>query len=421
MNKHDRSKPRMIILAAVTGLSLLLSACAPSGIKDLTSGIKSGETKANPVAQQKVADSVTGFSWDLFQATLAQEGNVMISPLSVQVALSMALNGAGGTTLEEMRKTLTIGDLSTEDLNQGMLDWLKSLDGKDAKAKWQVADSLWLHEGYDANPLFLETVKTFYQAEARTLDFSKPASVETINGWVKDKTNGKIDKILEKIGDDVRMYLINAVWFKADWETPFKAASTVPSDFHATSGTIQVPFMNRLGSIDVVTGAHGSGIVLPYTDPRFAFVAILPEEGTTPRELAAGMNMEDLKTLLGQRQTQQVQLALPRFESSFEAEMTPILQSLGMQQAFDAATADFSKMSASGAKELFITAVKHKTYVRVDEKGTEAAAATSVEMGVTSMPASGLEIRFDRPFLYAIVDVENGMPLFLGVMENPAE
>lgn len=411
---------KLSMLAAGLGLTLLVSACTPGGA-DLMSGIQAGEAVMNPSAQQAVAESVTDFSWNLFREALAEDGNVMVSPLSAHVALSMTMNGAGGETLAEMRQALAAGDMSLEDLNAGMSSWLTALAEKEGLAKWEVANSLWLRDGFESNKAFLETVKTFYQADARTLDFTKPESVETINGWVKDKTGGKIDSILDEIKDDVMMYLVNAVWFKADWSMPFKAAATAPGSFEAPSGTVETPFMNRLGAMDVVDGPLGSGIVLPYTDPRFAFVAVLPREGTTPRELVASMDMAALKKLMDQRQSQQVQLALPKFESTFDVELTPMMRALGMNLAFDAGQADFSGMSASGAKDLFISAIKHKTYIRVDEKGTEAAAVTSVEVGATSMPMEGLDMRFDRPFVYAVVDMENGMPLFLGVMENPAQ
>ena len=414
-------KSKLSLLAAGLGLVLIASACTSSGKSDLMSGIKAREATLNPSAQGIVAQSVTDFSWNLFREATAEDGNVMVSPLSAHIALSMTMNGAAGETLQEMRQALAAGDVSVEELNAGVSSWLQSLASEDAAAKWQVANSVWLRDGYEVKTSFLETLKTFYQADARTMDFASPESVKTINSWVNDKTDGKIDSILEEIKEDVMMYLINAVWFKADWEVPFKAAATAEGSFESPDGSVQTPFLNRLGAMDVVESPLGSGIVLPYTDPRFAFVAVLPKEGTPPRELVDAMDMATLKEMVDSRQSQQVQLALPKFESAFEAELSPMMQALGMKQAFMAETADFSGMSANGSRDLFISAIKHKTYIRVDEKGTEAAAVTSVEMSVTSMPAEGRNMRFDRPFLYAVVDVENGMPLFLGIMENPME
>ena len=171
--------------------------------------------------------------------------------------------------------------------------------------------------------------------------------------------------------------------------------------------------------MDVVSGDFGQGVVMPYTDPRFVFVALLPNEGTTPRQMAAKLDMAKLAALLESRTNTQVELTLPKFESSDEMELSAQLGQLGMPQAFDPNNADFSGMSADGSRDLFISAVRHKTWIRVDEEGTEAAAVTSVEMTATAMPMPGMEMRFDRPFLYAVVDVESGMPLFLGVMEDP--
>ena len=414
-------------LAIVTILCLTLTACAPAGMRDLMSGVpdasapspESTNVEPAPNAEGAVARAVNDFSWQLFQKALERDGNVMLSPLSVHVALSMAMNGAGGETLTQMRQVLATEGLSQEDLNQGVANWLESLTAEDAPAIWQVANSVWVHRDYQVSNTFLGSLKRFYQADARTLDFMDQEAVSAINGWVKEKTDGNIEKIIDQIADGVCMYLINAVWFHAEWQTPFKSHATLPAGFHTASGTVEATLMHQLASMDVVADDSVQGVVMPYTDPRFVFVALLPNEGATPRQLAAELNPDRLAVLLENRTTTQVELTLPQFESSDEMELSPQLGQLGMPQAFDPNHADFSGMSADSSRDLFISAVRHKTWIRVDEKGTEAGAATSVEMSTASMPMPGVEMRFDRPFLYAVVDVESGMPLFLGVMEDP--
>lgn len=409
------------LIPAVLCLMLAASACTSAQSGNLMSGIKAKPVTESEAAQQQVTKAVTDFSWNLFQQALLEDDNVMISPLSAHVILSLALNGADGKTREEMLSSLSLDGLSVDALNQGIENWLKTLSGKDAKAKWQVANSIWVNKGYDINKSFLETGATYYQADAQTLDFTAPVTLDTINGWVKDKTNGKIEQIISEIKPGVMMYLINAVWFNAEWLQPFKKESTRPGSFQTADGAVEAPFMNQLAPIGTIQSPLGEGIILPYTDERFAFVAILPNAGTTPRELVQQMQMSDLVKMVETQEEKLVQLSLPKIESNYKAELTPMMQAIGMKDAFVEGVADFSKMSGNGEKDLYISSILQKTYIRVDEKGTEAAAATVTEMTTASMPMIDKEMVFDRPFLYAVVDVENGMPLFLGVMENPTK
>lgn len=423
--KPDTFKP-------VTAVNLLAGLTAPSGSPVQQGGESSGSA-VDPNADTDATsalDAVNAFSWKLYNEILAESGsgNAMVSPLSVHLALDMALNGAAGETAAEMQRALAADGITLDALNAGMRQWLETLSVEGA-AKWSVANSIWVDSRYDVSKAFLEKGALNYLADAWTLDFTNPETVDEINGWVKDRTNGKIDGILDKIGEDVRMYLINAVWFKADWEKPFTQASTMPGTFHASAGDIETPFMHTTGGMTTLDprGAGeaaskiAAGILMPYTDERFTFVALLPAEGTTAREMAAALDQTTFASLLASRLEEQVELALPKFETRYETELTTAMQALGMKSAFEASSADFSGISAGGAKELFISAIRHKTYIRVDEKGTEAAAATSVEMSLTSMPVIERQISFDRPFLYAVLDAQNGMPLFMGVMENPAE
>ena len=196
------------IAIIATALCLMLTACTPAGTRDLMSGVPaapaSASSEVDPNAGKAVARSVNDFSWKLFQSALEREGNVMLSPLSVHIALSMAMNGAGGETLDQMRRVLAAEGMSQESLNQGVASWLNTLMDEDAAANWQVANSVWVHKDYAVNDTFLGSLKRFYQADARSLDFKDPGTVPAINGWVKEKTNGNIESIVDQIAHDVR-------------------------------------------------------------------------------------------------------------------------------------------------------------------------------------------------------------------------
>jgi len=411
-------------LALLTGLMLMMTSCGSQAGINLMADVKPIKQDISENTETKaLTDSLNGFSWQLLQKTSEekQTGNVLLSPLSAYFALAMALNGADGNTAVEMKAALDMGEMSMPSLNDGILGWMKALSESDDKAKWSIANSIWYNTGFVVDKGFLQTNADYYLADARMLDFTDASAPGTINGWVKEKTGGKIEEIVSSIKPDVVMYLINAVWFKADWETPFKPSGTQPGTFHAPAADMETEFLSRTGTITSINGALAEGILLPYTDERFAFVALLPAENKSPRDLIKEMNPADFSEMLSGRTESQVSLRIPKFETRFEADLVGILQQMGMKEAFMSDVADFSLMNADRSKNLYISGVKQKTYCRIDEKGTEASAATSVEMSTTSMPMIDKEIVFDRPFLYGIIDVETGIPMFLGLMEDPGE
>ena len=220
------------------------------------------------------------------------------------------------------------------------------------------------------------------------------------------------------------MFLVNAVYFKSDWQVPFEKNDTRKQVFHAPGKDVEVEFMHRTGRMTVMSGNGATGVALPYDDGQFGFFALLPDGQSSPREWLAKQDkaslFDDIAGMMGQKAGFTVELALPKFESSYEDTLEDELARLGMGIAFDPGRADFSGMSERHAKDLFIGTVRHKTFVRVDEKGTEAAAVTSVGMRLTGMPLIERQLVFDRPFLYGIMDMKAGIPLFVGIMENPA-
>ncbi len=363
--------------------------------------------------------SVQAFSDKLFFATEAPVQNRMVSPLSVLLALGMTANGARGETQQEMLAVLTDATLSIEDLNQASLAYLKHTTGE-----LSIANSLWANERMPLSSAFLSRVRTSYQAQARNLDFSSSKSTNIINDWVDDATKGAIDSIIDSVEPTMLLYLINAISFKDAWRSEFETRSTRPMTFHTRKGDVTTPFLNQQSHFRYIRKNGASYLFLPYKNERYTMVAILSDE---KGDIYSFLNEQkqtnfstSLFTLHEDAGYENIDLSLPAFESRYTDSLVDELAGLGMQRSFDANTADFSAMLASNKREAVIDEVLHKTFIRVDETGTEAAAVTAVMMKATSMaPMQSLRLKFDRPFFYAILDLETSIPLFMGVLDNP--
>jgi serine protease inhibitor len=363
--------------------------------------------------------SVLDFTWRLFQETLGEEGNTLISPTSVYLALAMTMNGAQGDTLTAMKEALASANLSQETINAASRDLTRLLQHQTEKTNVSLANAIWLREQYPVAQPFLQANADYFAAAAQALDFESPQAVNTINGWVKKQTEGAIDSIVEQIDPSTMMYLMNAVYFKSDWQTPFDANSTYDAPFQNSIGETTASFMHRTDTLSYFISDQAQGVMLPYEDGKYQFFAILPGSSVNVRDYVRELQTGDLTTILQSMQTGQVMLSLPKFEVAYENRLKDELSKLGMGVAFTP-QADFSRMNAQGQSDLLISDVVHKTFCRVDEQGTEAAAVTSVEMRLTSAPMTDVEIRFDRPFVYGIMDSTSATPLFLGLMEQPS-
>lgn len=397
---------------------IFTSCAAPS--KDLMKGVESKIDNGIPKPMDKnLNQAVLNFTWNMFKVSSQNEGNIMVSPASAYFALAMTLNGADKETKAAMQQALSAQNIATDAFNIGLRDWMNSLTSNKNLVKLSIANSVWLRDDFEADEAFLQQNADYFSAAVQSLDFSKKSSINTINKWVKDSTNDTIDKVVDKMSANAVMYLINAIYFKGNWKEQFSANDTYKMDFNAPNGKVDAKFMNRTGDIEHLNANGITGVKLPYLDEKFAFVGLLPKEGQSPRDLINNLTASDLSALLNSGVIEVIELSLPKFESSYEDSLNDELSKLGMEIAFDPSSADFSLMKKSRDKELYISEVKHETFIRVDEKGTEAAAVTSVEM-VESAPAIELpKVVFDRPFVYGIIDVTTGIPLFMGIMENP--
>jgi serine protease inhibitor len=414
---------RMILPVILLVLSVALSSCSGGQVAaaDLMKTVKAANWPASPGAlTDDFRQAAANFSWRLLQESVKNPGNILISPASVYLALAMTINGADGTTREAMLNAMAAQGLGIAGLNEKCRDWITLLTHDQTAARMAVSNSIWYRTGFSADPAFLKSNADYFAAGARVLDFSKPEAVDVINGWVNDATHGTIDKILEKIDPAVVMYLINTIYFKADWKTQFVLNLSASGDFAAPEETVQATYMHRLDQMDYLEFNGSTGVLLPYAGDQFAFFAVLPEEGVNPRQLVAGSGAAWLNDLLGSRTQVRVDLSLPRFETKYEDSLINECTSLGMGVAFQSGQADFSLMQTSRAKDLFISEIKHKTFIKLNEVGTEAAAATEVELSKSVPPPGDKKIAFNRPFIYGIVDQATGLPLFIGILEKPA-
>ncbi len=406
------------ILCLLLIITMIFTGCSSS--IDLMEDIKpNNEMGMTQPMDGNLNQAILNFTWNMFKESSNNEGNLMISPPSVYFALAMTANGADGKTKTEMLKALSADNITLDDLNEGLKDWMNTIT-KNRIAEFSITNSIWYREGFKVDKDFLQTNADYYAAHVRGLDFAQKSAPDTINNWVKDATNDKIDKIVEEISDDLVMYLINAIYFNGDWKYEFSANKTHKGTFNTPNGKVETDFMNRRGNMDFLESDGVTGVILPYLDEQFAFVGLLPAEGETPRDLINNLTALDLLNLMKNKEEKNIELSIPKFESSYEDSLKNELSNMGMKLSFQPYDADFSKMNESRSKDLFISEVKHKTYIRVDEKGTEAAAVTSIGVVATGMPLELPHLTFDRPFVYGIVDVTTGIPLFTGIMENPA-
>ncbi len=390
---------------------------------------------ATDSSDPKLASSTSQFALDLYGALRDRDGNVFCSPLSITTALAMTAAGARGETAEQMNRTLHLDRLGPS----GLADlgrWIDSLRGtikaradaeepkpnEPAAGLW-MANAVWIDAREKLQPDFVALVDQSFRAEARAVDFahSADAARRTINRWVEDQTRDKIKDLLKPslITSDTVVVLTSAIYFKGYWTHPFSVEATRDDDFHPAKGdVVRVKMMNQTASLPYFEGDSFQALELPYKDGSLAMVVLLPRRADGLGALEASLSVEKLDSWLAGLKPGRVKASLPRFTSTVETELNDVLKKLGMPLAFQGG-ADFSGIT--GSPDFAISAVVHKAFVEVEEKGTEAAAATAV-VGVRSsvmIPSKEIVFRADHPFLYLIRDVKTGAILFMGRLSRP--
>jgi serpin B len=358
------------------------------------------------------------FAFELFKEvlTMSQEENIMISPLSVSYALGMTYNGAAGTTLDAFNDVLHFGDLTNQEVNESFKDLMEQLIQLDEQVEFSIANSIWYKLGYPVLDSFISTNQEYFDAAVRELDFADPSSVDIINGWIEDKTNDKIKDMLDFIPSDAVMYLINAIYFNAKWKYQFDPEATYQTDFQiSTGGSYKTDFMRLEGSFSYTANDYFTAVELPYGDSAFSMVVMLPSGDNTVDDVIEQMDVDTWEGWFQHSVPQNIQVELPKFKYEFKDLLNEPLIDLGLGIAFGGG-ADFSRITPGAS--LYISRVIHQTFIDVQEEGTEAAAATIVEIRETSMPVTPL-FKADRPFLYVIKENSTSAIVFMGKVGRP--
>ena len=405
----------IISLLLVCAMAVNLTGCTMEvQAKDLMEGITPNNVNALDDLSSQNAD-VTDFAIRLFKASNENGKNTLISPLSVLCALAMTANGAEEETLAQMEEVL---GMTTDELNMYLYSYMKNLPQGD-KYKLSLANSIWFTEDerFTVNQDFQQTNADYYGADIYKAPFDKQ-TLKDINNWVKQNTDGMIPEILDQIPPEAIMYLVNALAFEAEWSEIYEKHQVKDGEFTKEDGTKQdVKFM--YGSEGTYfEDEKATGFMKRYKGGKYAFVAMLPNEGVSVSEYIASLDGESLNALLANPQYATVRTSIPKFETEYKVEMSDILQSMGMTEAFDMYNADFEGLGTSTDGNIYISRVLHKTFISVGEKGTKAGAATIVEMNdcAAAEPTEPKEVYLDRPFVYMLVDCENNIPFFIGTM-----
>jgi serpin B len=424
------------ILAPIVSLSLVLAACATPSVPGLGGKVLESDLQRDSAPQVPAEDAAElaagnrAFAFDFYQAVCDQGGNLFFSPHSLSVALAMTYAGARSSTEAQMAETLHYS-LPQERLHPAFnaLDLELASRGAGGDKEEQpfelsIANSLWGQRDYAFLPEFLDLLALNYGAGLRLSDFAgaPEAARNEINRWVEKETQGKIEDLIPEGAIDTftRLVLANAIYFKADWLKPFEASETQDMPFYLLDGSqVQTPMMAHDGA-ETFPYAAGEGfqaVELPYVGEEIAMLVVVPDTGSFPA-FEAGLDAERFVAIQAQMQPTELILRFPKFQFESEFALSDRLAGMGMPDAFTPGAADFSGMD--GTQQLFIQDVFHKAFVAVDEKGTEAAAATAVIMGLMAMMPPDVQLTVDRPFIFAIVDKPTGSILFLGRVLNPA-
>lgn len=408
------------LFAIVISMLLLVTGCSSKiqGQDIMKDVQKRDVTGVNDLAADNVA--VTDFAVRLFQASAEEDKNTLISPLSVLSALSMTVNGAKGDTLTQME---TVLGMQTNELNEYLYSYIKALP-QGENYKLNLANSIWFtdDERFSVNQDFLQLNADYYGADIYRAAFDQ-STCNDINNWVKDKTDGMIPEILDEIPKEAVMYLVNALAFDAEWADTYEKGQIEPGIFTLEDGTEQEASFMYSEENNYLEDEHATGVMKYYKECKYAFVALLPNEGVSVSEYVDILDGEHLNKMIENRTNPVVKTAIPKFESEYSTEMSKVLSGMGMSDAFDDDKADFTGLGTSTDGNIYINRVLHKTFISVGEKGTKAGAATVVEM----MDECALEqdepkvVTLDRPFVYMLIDCETNIPFFIGTMMNVNE
>jgi serpin B len=420
VNNNSTPMKQLLLIISIIGISTLIFSCK----KEKTDNTPGEFKQVNLTEkQQQLINTSNIFGFEFFKKVneiSGSDANMMVSPLSVSMALGMTRNGAAGGTLEAMTNTLGFAGMSDTDINESYKYIIETFTGLDPKVKLQIANSIWYRNTFSVEQPFIVTNQQYFDASVTPLDFSSPTAVQTINNWVNEKTNKLIPEILDQIPAEAVMYLVNAVYFKGLWRFQFDKNKTQQKPFYLVEGTeVQVPSMVQHESLPYYKGSGFEAIELPYNQGNFVMSILLPDADKTVNDIIPLLSQENWNSWSTLFSNRDIQLQLPKFKyASEEKKMIPILSDMGMGVAFNPVNADFTRINSGG--DLYISRVLHKTYIETNEDGSEAAAATVVEISYTSVdPDQPYYFTINRPFIYFIREKSTGTILFIGTVMNP--
>jgi serpin B len=411
-----KPNPFLSLTGVVICFFLMAGSCSKSAVSP--DRVDSSATGALRISAP-FAEQTTQFAFDLAHQVVKEEGqtkNFLVSPLSLHIALGMLLNGADGQTAQEIQKTLRLNAQTLVEANQTYRNLTDNLPAVDPSVTFTLANSVWNRNTFPVETSFLNVLKQTFDAEASAQDFNDPGTVGKINSWASNHTNGRIPKVLDQIQPDNVMFLLNALYFKGNWKTPFDPEQTISSPFTLASGSqVNVPMM-RMN--DIFRRAFQPGftaIELPYGNDKFAMTVLLPAESSTADAVLTKLDPATWTELQRTMTVSKLDFGLPKFTLNYAVNLNKALSTLGMPTAFTN-QANFGKINAK--QGLLLSFVKQNTYIAVDEKGTEAAAVTSSGMSTTSVQLPTL---CDRPFVLVIHEKTSGTVLFVGKIADPTK
>ncbi|MFO8006285.1 MAG: serpin family protein [Candidatus Brocadiia bacterium] len=386
-------------------------------------GACAAEREAIEKPREAAARAMNEFAVDLYGAIAQREGNLFLSPYSIHTALAMTSVGARGRTAEQMRSVLHLPPQGFV-VHQATGGLMRQVErpGQREKTVLKIANALWGQQGEPFRERFLDRLRRWYRAPLQEVDFvaETEQAREAINQWAHDRTEGKIEDLVPRgaLSAMTRLVLANAIYFKGLWQSPFEEDDTRERPFHLSEGEqVSVPTMYQKGRFAIAEGDGYRALELPYKGEELAMVILLPDARDGLTAVESGLDSEELSGTLGRFRQREVRVFLPRFRIESAFGLKSVLTSLGMEDAFVPEQADLSGIN--GRRNLFVSAVLHKAFVEVDEEGTEAAAATAVVVGVTSVAPQPPVFRADHPFLFLIRHRPTGLVLFAGRMADP--
>ena len=426
--RYAVSLGRRYVLAAASVMLMGVIGCSQVNSSNNSALAESQTPKSElPVSDKsasidtKLVSANTKFGFNLFSQLLVKDNNknIFVSPSSIALALAMTYNGADGSTKEVMAKALELQGLNLQQVNSNYAELKTSLENPDPEVTLNIANSLWADQNVNLKSDFIQNNQEFYQAKVTNLNFADSETPNKINSWVKENTQGKIEKIIDKIDPNQVLFLLNAIYFKGSWKQEFDQEKTTQLPFYLSSGDEkQHPMMSQAGDYKYYESEKFQAVSLPYgEDGRVSFYVFLPKQNSNLNSFYESLNAANWEKWMSKFALRNGSLRLPRFKMDYEATLNDALSALGMEEAFTN-SANFSQMG----NNLKISQVKHKTFVEVNEEGTEAAATTSVGIELTSaqIPSQKpFRMIVDRPFFCAIRDNQTGTVLFMGSIVEP--